>query len=176
MENFSLYTDGVAILLMIVFVTAVGFAWEFRAALWQIIMSRRATITPAPIGGTNRSIDQSAPGGLNGQTSASASGGLNVPAVEPPRAAPDMDAPNGGMDWEMPRMRLYPTRAEVITWMAAIKQKDGKPVFSANKIVAAVGGDRTEVLAIIRQVRGGTPVYRELDENGRPAALAGVER
>jgi hypothetical protein len=61
--------------------------------------------------------------------------------------------------------------------LAAQKLPGGKWRLSANKIVAMVGGDRTQVLAIIRQVREPAPEFRPLtDEQQRLRASLQLER
>jgi hypothetical protein len=156
---------------LVLFGIAFGVISSFVLLLWGVNaikgwlshdMSTSPTPRPVPADRANRSIDQSTPTSLDRQTSAQIERGLAAAPAEPKHDIPDMDAADGGMGWEMPRMSLYPSRAEIITWMAAIKGHDGKHHFSANDIVKLVKGDRTEVLAIVRQVREPLPEFRPL--------------
>lgn len=104
-------------------------------------------------------LDQSAPTSLNHQTSAPASGGLEVPEHAP---TPDMDAEQ--TSWEAPRVSPYLNDNEFIVFLATQKLPNGKYRLSANDIVKTVRGDRTEVLAIVRQVREPAPEFRPLTD------------
>ncbi len=65
-----------------------------------------------------------------------------VPVLEPP-----IDT---GMDWQMPRISAYLSDTELTVFLARQKLRDGKHRFSANKIVDTLGGNRNEVLEIVR--------------------------
>jgi len=105
-------------------------------------------------------VDQSAATSLAQQTSAAPTSGLE-PAAD--RGLPDMDAEQTGLaQWEMPRVSRYLTDDEFLTMLAAQKLRDGRWRLSANKIVAMVGGDRTYVLGIIRQVREAPTEFKPL--------------
>lgn len=58
-----------------------------------------------------------------------------------------------GTDWQMPRISAYLTDNEFTIFLARQKLRDGKYRLSANKIHDAVGGNRNDVLEIVRQVR-----------------------
>lgn len=76
------------------------------------------------------------------------------------RDLPDMDAEQTGLD--TPRVSSYLTDSEFIVFLATQKLRTGKYRLSANDIVKTARGDRTEVLAIIRQVRESAPEFRPL--------------
>jgi hypothetical protein len=106
---------------------------------------------------TDRSIDRSAPTSLRVQT-----GAASVTGLEPAQGSdlPGLDAENTGLDgWPAPRVSRYLSDDEFITFLATQRLRTGKYRLSANKIVAAVGGDRTRVLAIINQVRKAPAEY-----------------
>jgi hypothetical protein len=129
-------------------------------------MSTSDEARPAPRQSVKPVLDQSAPTRLHDQTSAAPAGGLEPPAD---RVAPDMDAEQTGLDgWEMPRVSRYLKDDEFIIFLASQKLPNGKYRLSANDIVKTVRGDRTEVLAIVRQVREPAPEFRPLtDEQQR---------
>jgi hypothetical protein len=60
---------------------------------------------------------------------------------------------NDGIDWQMPRVSAYLTDNEFLIFLARQKRRDGKYRLSANDVYKAVGGNRNDVLDIVRQVR-----------------------
>ncbi len=101
--------------------------------------------------GLDQSIDQSAPTSLDAQTTPVPATGLNA-------ATPDMDAEN----WPMPPVSAYLTDQEFLVMLARQKTRAGSWRLSANAIVKVVGGDRTQVLKTIRDVREGPAELRPL--------------
>lgn len=133
-----------------------GLVW----LLWRYFPMSSADDAPAaPAQSAKPVLDQSAPTSLNAQTSLIASSGLGSSAD---RAAPDMDAEQTGLD--TPRISRYLTDDEFIIFLATQKLRNGKYRLSANDIVKAARGDRTEVLAIVRQVREPAPAFRPLSD------------
>jgi hypothetical protein len=150
---------------------AIGFCLmgTFLLLLWAVNylkgwrpshMSSEANKPTATIAPANRSVDQSAPTSLKVRTSTALVASLEATPEAP---TPDMDAEQTSLDgWEMPRVSRYLSDDEFLTMLAAQKLRDGKWRLSANKIVAMVGGDRTHVLALIRQVREPAPEFKPL--------------
>jgi len=134
-------------------------AWLFFRATRPHILSSSDSAPAADARSANQSVDQSAPTSLHGQTSAAAGARLG-PAAD--RATPDMDAENTGLD--TPRASSYLTDNEFIVFLATQKLRNGKYRLSANDIVKTVRGDRTEVLAIVRQVREPAPEFPPLTD------------
>jgi hypothetical protein len=60
------------------------------------------------------------------------------------------------------RISRYLTDDEFLTMLAAQKLRSGKYRMSANDIVKAVGGDRTRVLGIVRQIREAPAEFKPL--------------
>jgi len=122
-------------------------------------MSSTPAAPAAPVRSAKPVLDQSAPIGLHLQTSSTPVGGLERSGEA---RAPDMDAEQ--TTWDTPRISRYLTDDEFIIFLASQKLRNGKYRLSANDIVKTVKGDRTEVLAIVRQVREHAPaVFRPLD-------------
>lgn len=152
---------GVIGILLLVF----GDRPELAAAIRRLfagrtsVMSSDAVDSAAADWSANRSIDQSVQTGLDAQTSAPASPGLELDADED---SPDMDAEHTTFD--TPRISRYLTDEEFIVFLATQKLRNGKDRMTANAIVKAVGGDRTKVLAIVRQVREGPAEFPQLTD------------
>ena len=87
-------------------------------------------------------------------------GAVSIPVSEPP--------PESGIDWQMPRISAYLTDQEFLVFLARQKLRDGKYRFSANDVVKIIGGNRNEVLDVVRQVRA-APEYRDLTEQAQAA-------
>ena len=115
------------------------------------ILSSRANFATPDSAGLDRSVDQSAPTSLEPQTTSAPATGLN-------EAAPDMDAEQ----WEMPRISAYLSDDEFLVFRARQKTRNGGWRLSANQIVKTVGGDRTQVLKTIREVREGPAEFKPL--------------
>jgi hypothetical protein len=133
-----------------------GLAW----LLWRVSTPRAeraqdmSTPTPAPQSdpaGLERSKDQSAQTSPAPQTTPAPAADLSVPAAGLNSATPDMDAEK----WPMPRLSSYLTDREFLVMLARQKSRAGQWRLSANAIVKVVGGDRTEVLRVIRELREG---------------------
>jgi hypothetical protein len=145
--------------LVISLVTFGGLVW----LLWRYFpMSTSNDAPAAPMQSAKPVLDQSAPTSLPTQTSAALIGGLEASGEAP---APDMDAEQTGLDgWETPRISRYLNDDEFIIFLASQKLPNGKHRLSANDIVKTVRGDRTQVLAIVRQVREPAPEFRPLSD------------
>ena len=77
------------------------------------------------------------------------------------RAAPDIEAPNRGMDddgWQLPRVSRHISDGELIVLLAALRAPSGKHRFSANQIAALVGGNRNTVMARVKELRADAPL------------------
>jgi len=136
---------------------------RWRAWYTARYMSSSDSAPAAAEWSANQSVDQSAPTSLKGQTSAAAGAGLG-PAAD--RDLPGLEAEHTGLD--TPRVSSYLTDSEFIVFLATQKLRNGKYRLSANDIVKTVRGDRTEVLAIVRQVREPAPEFPPLtDEQQR---------
>ncbi|HWP90065.1 MAG TPA: hypothetical protein VNM70_19450 [Burkholderiales bacterium] len=68
----------------------------------------------------------------------------------------------------MPRVSAYLTDEEWLILLARQKLRDGKYRLSANEVYRIVGGNRNDVLGIVRQLRE-TAQYRQPDETTAPA-------
>lgn len=78
-----------------------------------------------------------------------------VPAPAPKPSGPDTDQQNRPAGPVVPAgSEPLANRAERVRLLASWREADGTYSHSANKIVAFVGGQRDEVLALIREVRG----------------------
>jgi len=84
-----------------------------------------------------------------------------------PPDLPDTDAVED--DTDMPRLSRHNTERELIVYLALQVKPDGKHRFSANDLCKLMGGQRADVLAIVRQVRQPSPQFREY-----PGKLADV--
>ena len=56
-------------------------------------------------------------------------------------------------DWQLTRVWAYLDENELTVLLARQKKKDGKYRFSANEIFTLMGGNRNDVLKIVREVR-----------------------
>lgn len=153
MENFTLETLGQIAIGVVIFVV-VSMLLEDGArrsrTIYHFIMSRASSLRRVDSGDMGRSIYQYGNTSMDEHTTAPAISGMNDDL-------PDMDAEK----WVMPRTSRYLTDDEFITFLAAQKLRNGAWRLSANKIVAAAGGDRNYVLGIIRQVRESPATYPE---------------
>jgi len=59
--------------------------------------------------------------------------------------------------WQLPRVSRRLSDRELLILLAAQIGKDNKPRFSANALHTLLGGNRSEVLALIREARGELP-------------------
>jgi len=79
--------------------------------------------------------------------------------------------------WPMPPVSAYLTDTEFLVILARQKTRGGGWRLSANAIVKIVGGDRTQVLATIREIRDGPPEFKPLSSEQQAARAAlGLER
>ncbi len=122
-----------------------------RAVILAWIMSRRAERKARADLAARLVLDRSEPTSMTPQTTLPAAGGLNTPGA-------GLDAET----WEMPRISAYLDDTEFIVMLARQKLRDGHWRLSANRIVQTVGGDRTTVLRIVREVREGIPEFRPI--------------
>jgi len=74
---------------------------------------------------------------------------------------------NADTPWQMPRVSAYLSENELTVLLARQKKKDGKHRFSANEIFTIMGGNRNEVLKLVREVRE-TPEYAPIDAERQP--------
>lgn len=111
----------------------------------------------APARSAKPVLDRSAPTSLERQTSTPEVSGLDA---DDNGDLPDMDAEN--TTWEAPRVSPYLNDNEFIVFLASQKLRNGKYRLSANDIVKAAHSDRTEVLAIVRQVREAAAEFKPL--------------
>lgn len=155
---------------LVIFALGFGLMLIFVLLLWAInvvpsklrsIMSTYAMSARSVSPGLDRSVDQSAPTSLEPQTTPAPATGLNADS-------PDMDAE----EWEMPRVSAYLTDDEFLVMLARQKTRGGGWRLSANAIVKVVGGDRTQVLATIREVREGPAEFRPLSSEQQAAREA----
>lgn len=58
-----------------------------------------------------------------------------------------------GIDEQMPRISAYLTDNEFLIFLVRQKLRDGKYRLSANDVYKVIGGNRNEVLDLIRQIR-----------------------
>ena len=141
---------------------AIGFVvmLAFVLLLWGVnvlpgkvreIMSRMQAPAKSVSAGLDQSVDQSVQTGLDIQTTPALASGLNT-------ATPDMDAEQ----WPMPPISAYLTDNEFLVLLARQKTRSGGWRLSANAIVKVVGGDRTQVLKTVREVREGPAEYKPL--------------
>lgn len=145
---------------LVIFLLGFGLLLTFVLFLWAVntlpgkvraVMSRPLAPAGSDSAALERSIDQSAPTSLQPQTTPASASGLND-------NPPDMDAEN----WPMPPISAYLTDSEFLIMLARQKTRGGGWRLSANAIVKVVGGDRTQVLKMIREVREGPAEFRPL--------------
>lgn len=148
MEWFTLQFIGQVVLGVAVFVV-ISIAFEHRAQLWSFIMSRLPS-------GREQSTDMDAvyipvsARDMDGHTTAAAPTGMEA-------RAPDMDAKGDG--WEAPRVSAYGSIEDDIIFLAMRRAGPGqKHRYSANKIAQMVGGDRNQVMALVKKVRSTDPL------------------
>ena len=79
-----------------------------------------------------------------------------------------------GIDWQMPRVSAYLTDNELVVLLARQKLRDGKYRFSANKIVDTLGGNRNDVLEVVRQVRAAPDFSQRTSEQEQSRAELGL--
>lgn len=77
-----------------------------------------------------------------------------------------------GIDEQMPRISAYLTDNEFLVFLARQKLRDGKYRLSANDVYKVMGGNRNEVLDMIRQIRD-TPDFsqRTVEQDQKRAGL-----
>lgn len=155
---------------LVIFAISFGLLLAFVLLLWAInvwpgkmhaIMSKSPAPPKSVSAGLDRSTDQSVPTSLAAQTTPIATPSLN-------EDAPDMDAEK----WPLPRISAYLTDQEFLVMLARQKTRGGGWRLSANAIVKAVGGDRTQVLATIREIRGVPAEFRPLTPEQQAARQA----
>lgn len=124
-----------------VLLTFVLFLWAINALKARLIMSR---LPSQPAGD---SVPELVP------VPVAATGSSEVVPTNPGVKLPDTTALEGGTEaWELPRVSRYLDDPAIVVMLASQK-RSGKYRFSANDMVRLIGGNRAEVLAIIRQVR-----------------------
>jgi len=145
---------------LVLFAISFGLMLAFVLVLWAVnvlpqkvreIMSRLLALMQSDSGGLNQSVDQSANTSLEAQTTPAPDTGLNADL-------PDMDAENS----PMPRISAYLTDDEFLVFLARQKNRGGGWRLSANAVVKIVGGDRTQVLKVIREIREGPAEFKPL--------------
>ncbi len=76
------------------------------------------------------------------------------------------------IDEQMPRITAYLTDDEFLIFLVRQKLRDGKYRLSANKVYEVVGGNRNDVLDIVRQIRAAPDFpHRTPDQEQQRAEL-----
>src|SRR5262249_811783 len=142
-------SDVLALLIGLVIFVALGYLIHYRAEVARFIMSRIPQRPINAVGMERYDIPVSAPP-IPPQPTTQPQSGMEA-------RSPDIDAENDG--WEAPRVSAYGSVEDDIIFLAMRRAGPGqKHRYSANKIAQMVGGNRNQVLALVKKIRSTDPL------------------